>query len=129
MKMLRIGLHGLILALADFAGILAGFMAFKASNFAQLIIQPPVAAAVSIFLFVLWYLLLRVLGGQYLRLPDLRELLLVFGTSVVLGLAVFVSLHYFTQGYLTDIMNLVGLALYQLPVNLIALCGVWILQN
>ena len=42
---------------------------------------------------------------------------------------VFVPLHFLTQGYLTTTGNLVALALYQAPVNLIALCLVWIIPN
>jgi hypothetical protein len=129
MKPLRIGLHSLVLTLADFAGILGGFAVFKTLDFEQMLIQPPVAAAISILLFVVWYFLLRVWGGQRFLLPDLKEVLWVFVAGVALGGAVFVPLHYFTQGYLTDIMNVVMLALYQLPVNLIALCIVWTIQN
>jgi hypothetical protein len=129
MKPLRIGLHSLVLVLADFAGILGGFMVFKTLDCEQMLIQPPVAAAISILLFVVWCFLLRARGGQQLLLPDLKEMLLVFVAGIALGGAVFVPLHYFTQGYLTDITNVIVLALYQLPVNLIALCIVWIIQN
>jgi hypothetical protein len=129
MKLLRIGLHGLMLALADLAGILGGFMVFKTLDFEQMLTQPPVAATISILLFVVWSFLLRALGGQRLLLLDLKELLWVFLASLAVALAVFVPLHFFTQGYLTNIMNVVFLVLFQLPVNLIALCGIWILQN
>lgn len=132
MSLIRIGLHGLILTLADLAGILGGFVAFKAVNFAsfdQIMIQLPVAVVLSILLFVLWSFLLRVFGCKQLLLLDLKELLFVFVASVTLALAVFVPLHFFTQGYFTNIGNVMALAFYQMPVNLIALCGVWIVQN
>jgi hypothetical protein len=132
MKSLRIGLHSAALVLADLAGILGGFVVFKALHFAsfeQIIVQLPVAAALSMLLFWLWSFSLKVFGGARLLLPDLPELLLVLVASVFLAAAVFVPLHFFTQGYLTSIDNLVLLALYQAPVNLIALCLVWILQN
>jgi hypothetical protein len=132
MRLLRIGLHSLMLVLADFAGILGGFVVFKALHFAsfeQILIQLPVAAALSILLFGLWSFLLRAFGGKQLLLPDLKELLLVFVASILLAAVAFVPLHLLTQAYLTDIMNVVLLALYQVPVNLIALCIVWILQN
>jgi hypothetical protein len=129
MSLIRIGLHGLVLTLADLAGILGGFVAFKAFDFNQMVIQLPVAVALSILLFVLWSFLLQVFGSKQLLLADLKELLFVFVAPVTLVLAVFVPLHFFTQGYHTAIDNLVLLTLYQMPVNLIALCGVWILQN
>jgi hypothetical protein len=129
MKALRVGLHSLMLLLADFAGVLAGFLAYKTLDFPQMTIQLPVAVAVSLLLFLLGSVLVPVFGGKPLRLSDLKELLLVFVFSIALALAVFVPLHFLTQGYLTASGNLVMLAFYQIPVNLIALCGVWILQN
>jgi hypothetical protein len=132
MSLIRIGLHGLILTLADLAGILGGFVACKAFDFEhldQIMVQLPVAVALSILLFVLWSLLLRIFGAKKLLLADLKELLFVFVASVAMVLAVFVPLHFFTQGYHSAIDNLVLLAFYQMPVNLIALCGVWIVQN
>jgi hypothetical protein len=129
MKALRVGLHSLLLLLADFAGILAGFLAYKTLDFPQMTIQLPVAVAVSLLLFLLGSVLLPVFGGKPLRLSDLKELLLVFVFSATFAPAVFVPLHFLTQGYLTASGNLVVLAFYQIPVNLIALCGVWILQN
>ena len=132
MKLIRIGLHSLMLVLADFAGILGGFVAFKALNFAafeQIMIQMPVAAALSVLLFALWSFLLRAFGGQQLLLSDLKDLFFVFAASIFLAAVVFVPLHFLTQGYLTTTGNLVALALYQAPVNLIALCLVWIIPN
>jgi hypothetical protein len=129
MKAFRIGMHSLMLMLADLAGIFGGFMAYKALDFPQMVIQLPVAVAVSILLFLLWSFLIGIFGGKQLRLLDLKELLLVFVFSAALAVVVFVPLHFFTQGYLTDMMNVVALALYQMPVNLIALCAGWIFQN
>jgi hypothetical protein len=129
LKAFRIILHSLVLALADLAGILGGFMAYKALEFPQLVIQLPVAVAVSILLFLAWSILLPVRGGQQLRLLDLKELLLVFFGTAAWAPLVFVPLHFFTQGYWTAQENLVALALYQIPTNLISLCTVWIIQN
>jgi hypothetical protein len=129
MNVRRVGLHSLALVLADFAGILGGFLAYKAFDFNQILIQLPVAFTLSILLFLAWFIALRAFGCKQLLLPDLKELLLVFVFSVVLALVIFVPLHFFTQGYLTASRNLALLALYQMPVNLIALCIVWITQN
>jgi hypothetical protein len=128
-KNIRIGLHSFMLMLADFAGIFGVFVVFKTFDFEQLLTQLSLAAGITILLFWVWFFLLRALGGQQFVLLELRELLFVFLAAMALNLAIFVSLHYFTRGSLADNMNLVLLAFYQLPVNLIALCGVWILQN
>jgi hypothetical protein len=129
MMLIRIGVHGLMLMLADLAGILVGFFAYKFFDFEQLTIQLPVAMLVSILLFLLWSLLLPVLGGRRLRLPDVKEMLLVFACSLLWAPVVFIPLHFFTQGYFTATENLVMLALYQMPINLIALSIAWIIQS
>ncbi len=129
MKDIRIGLHSFMLMLADFAGIFGVFVVFITFDFEHLLTQLSLAAGITILLFVVWSFLLRALGGQQLVLLELRELLFVFFAAMALNLAIFVSLNYFTRGGLADNMNLVLLAFYQLPVNLIALCGVWIVQN
>jgi len=128
-KLIRIGLHSLMLTLADLAGILSGFFAYKTFNCEQITIQLPVAMAVSILLFLLWTLLLPVLGGRQFRLADLKEMLLVFACSLLWAPAVFVPLHFLAQGYVTAAENLIMLALYQLPINLIALCAARIIQD
>jgi hypothetical protein len=129
MKVIRIGLHSLMLMLADFAGILGSFVVFKTLDFEQMLIQPPVAAAISILFFVVWSCLLRVLGGRQLLLLDLKELIVVFLAATASGLMIFVPLLYFTQAHYTAVEYVLFPTLCQLPVNLIALCGVWIIQN
>lgn len=132
MNGIRIGLQSLMLVLADFAGIIGGFLAFKAFDFDQIdqmLVHLPVAVAITIVGFGLWSASLRIIGRPRLWLQDLKELLLVFIVSLALAPAIFVPAHFFTQGYLTAGTNLLVLALYQMPVNLVALCGVWVIQN
>jgi len=57
------------------------------------------------------------------------ELGACFVVSLLWAPLVFVPLHYFTQGYLTSIGNLLTLAVYQFPVNAIALYGASLFQN
>lgn len=131
MKSLRIGLHSLILAIADIAGIVGGallaFGIFGVPNQVQL--QLPIAVALSVASFWAWFFSLRMLRRRRLQLVGIKELGACFATSILWAPLVFVPLHYFTQGYLTSIGNLVALAVYQLPVNEIALSGILIFQN
>ena len=129
MKLIRIGLHSLMLVVANAAGILAGFFAYMTFNSDQLMIQLPAATASSILIFLLWYLTLPVWDGQRFRLLEMKEWLLVFVCSAAWAPVIFASLYFFTPGYHAVLENLVVLALYQIPVNLIALCIVWIIQN
>ena len=130
MKTVRVGLHSLVLAIADIAGIAAGALAaFRILGVPnQVWLQLPIAAVLSVGCFCAWVLSLRILGWKVLQLAGPKELGASLAVSLLWAPLVFVPLHYFTQGYLTSIGNLVALALYQLPVNALALFGPWILQ-
>ena len=131
MKTIRVGLHSLVLVIADIAGIaggaLAAFRILGVPN--QVWLQLPIAVVLSVGSFCAWMFSLRVLGWETLQLAGSKELGACLVVSVLWAPLVFVPLHYFTQGYLTSIGNLVALALYQLPVNALALFGPWILQQ
>ena len=127
MKIIRIGLHSLVLTIADIAGIaggaLAAFRILGVSN--QVWLQLPIAVVLSVGFFYAWVLCLRVLGFRRLQPVGSKELVACLGVSVLWAPLVFVPLHYFTQGYVTSIGNVVALAFYQLPVNALALFGPW----
>jgi hypothetical protein len=130
MKTIRVGLHSLVLVIADIAGIvggaLAAFWILGLPN--QVWLQLPIAMVLSVGCFCAWVLSLRMLGWKGLQLAGSKEPRACLAVSLLWAPLVFVPLHYFTQGYLTSIGNLVALALYQLPVNALALFGFWTLQ-
>jgi hypothetical protein len=130
MKTVRVGLHSLVLVIADIVGIAVGalvaFRIFGVAN--QIVLQLPIAVLLSVGGFWVWLFSLRVLRLRKLQLARSKELGMCLLFSVLWTPLVFVPLHYFTQGYLTSTGNLVALALYQLPVNALALFGPWILQ-
>jgi len=64
---------------------------------------------------------LGVLRLRRLQPVGSTELGVCLALSILWAPLVFVPLHYFTQGYVTSVGNLVALVLYQLPVNLLAL--------
>jgi hypothetical protein len=131
MKAIRVGLSSLVLTIADIAGIAGGavaaFRTLGVNN--QVWLQLPIAVVLSVGFFCAWAFSLRVLGFRRLQLVGSKELVACLAVSVLWSPLVFVPLHYFTQGYVTSIGNLVALAFYQLPVNALALFGPWIRQR
>ena len=130
MKTVRVGLHSLVLVIADLAGIAAGALAaFRILGVPnQVWLQLPIAVVLSVGCFCAWVLSLRILRWKVLQPAGPKELRASLAASLLWAPVVFVPLHYFTQGYLTSIGNLVALALYQLPVNALALFGPWVSQ-
>ncbi len=130
MKSIRVALHSFVLVIADVAGIAGGALAASrilgVSN--QLRLQLPIAVVLSVGCFWLWLLSLRLLGWKVLQPASPKELGACLVASLLWAPLVFVPLHYFTQGYLTAIGNLVALAIYQVPVNALALFAPWMLQ-
>jgi hypothetical protein len=130
MKTTRVGLHSFVLVIADVAGVaggaLAAFRIMGVPN--QVRLQLPIAVVLTVGCFWLWLLSLRVLRWKGLQPASPKELGACLAVSLLWAPLVFVPLHYFTQRYLTAIGNLVALALYQLPVNAVALFGPWALQ-
>ena len=121
----------MILVVADTAGIaggaLAAFRILGVPN--QVWLKLPIAVVVSVGCFCAWVLALRLLGWRRLQPGRSEELMACWAVSLAWAPLVFVPLHYFTQGYLTGIGNLVAMALYQLPVNALALLAASVLQK
>ena len=131
MKAIRISLHSVALTVVDIAGIGGGaVVAYKALGVSnQVWLQLPCAIVLSLVLFAAWVFLLQFLGFRRLQFVGERELVACLAASLLWAPLVFVPLHYFTQGYLTSMGNLVALAGYQLPVNSLALFGLWGIQR
>jgi hypothetical protein len=130
-KILRAGLHGLVLVIADLAGVgggaIAAFQVWGVPN--QVWLQLPIAVGLSIILFSTWMLVLGASGFRRLQFLEAKEAGVCLVLSVVWAPAIFVPLHYVTQEYLTSIGNLIALALYVLPVNALALAASSVLQR
>lgn len=125
MKALRVGLHSFVLVAADIMGIgggaVAAFRILGVPN--QVWLQLPIAVVLTIGSFWGWAFFLRRWKQKHLQPTGARELGACFAASLLWGPFVFVPLHYVTQGYLTSIGNLVGLAIFQLPVNVLSVYG------
>lgn len=131
MKTVRVGIHSLVLVLVDLIGIGGGALAaYQITGVAnQVQWQLPIAIVLSIGFFVAWILFFRVFDLRRMQLVGPKEHRVCWILSILFAPMVFVPLHYFTQGYLTRVGNLVALALYQLPVNALALFVTSVLQN
>ena len=121
MKAILVGLHSFALVAADLAGIgIGGGVAYHITGKPnQVWLQLPLAVVLSAVFFCAWILLLRAAGLKRLQ-PLPAQLGPCLVCSLLLAPLIFVPLHYFTQGYLTSIGNLLALAFYQLPVNVVA---------
>ncbi len=130
MKAVRMLVHSLALARADLGGIAGGAVvaswALEVNN--QIWLQLPAAVFLTALFFCGWVFASGLAGLLRLRLADGKELAGCFIGSIIWAPLVFVPLHYFTQGYLTSIGNLIALAAFQVPVNcllMFGLCGVF----
>jgi hypothetical protein len=123
MKTLRLGTHSLVLVVVDMIGIGVGAVAaYRMTGVPnQVRWQLPIAVILSIGFFVAWIHFLRAFDFQQMRPVEPGERWACCALSILWGPLVFVPLHYLTQGYLSDTGNLVAFALYQLPVNALAL--------
>lgn len=97
----------------------------------QVAVQVPVAAMVSIIGFVSWRFFTRRLS-LFAWLSG-GELAWVYLAALLWTPLIFVPLHYVSQGYLTSIGNILGIWLFQVPVNILAilaahkLSGTWLM--
>jgi len=122
MKLIRIAIHGLILCGANLIAIIVGFFAYLSlSSGNQFVIQAPIAAVITLIIFLLWTYFLRFLPIKTLGLLSIREFSWVFIASLAWGPITFIPIHLTTQGYLTGMGNIFALFTFQLPVNLLVL--------
>ena len=126
MKFLPVPLHGLMLTVVNVGAVLVGFAFYKFSGIShQLAAQVPAAVLVSVVGFALCCVLARRVGGERL---SLRGPSAYVGTYVVAFAwlpALFVPLHYVTQGYLTSFANIYYTWLFQAPTNALALAAAY----
>ena len=125
MRILRVGIHGAVLAVGCLASILVGFGFYHLlrMNWSvnQLMIQVPVAVLSMILGFTAWYLVISRTSLQRFRLVGWGEFIAVYVVSLAITPLIFLPLHYLTQGYISSVDNLLSILYFQLPTNLIAL--------
>lgn len=115
------------MAVVNVGAVLVGFAFYKMCGPAyQLAVQVPVAVLISVAGFALWYFIAgRIARGAL----ALRGSAAYFGTYVLAFAwlpALFVPLHYVTQGYLTSFANVYCAWLFQAPTNALALVAAYL---
>jgi hypothetical protein len=129
-KIFRILLHSLILTLINIFAILFGFIFytfFRPAN--QIAIQAPMALLVSTAGFLLWWAITNRLPFRWITLDKRGELFWVYLVALLWNPAIFIPLHYITQGYLTSFSNILNFWIFQITANLAALLAVYFLLN
>lgn len=133
-RILRICLYGLVLAITNITGILVGFGAYHLLRpINQLAVQVPVAATVCIIGFVSWDAFAQRIVFRRLARPAGSELTWLYLAALLWGPLIFVPFHYVSQGYLTSFGNILAIWLFQIPINFLAilaaykLSGTWLM--
>ena len=110
--------HSFVLALANLAAIIAGFAAYRLLGAAdQIAVQVPVAAVSTVAVFAAWLSLSTRVAPGILGVGGARDGFWIYGLAPVWAAAVFVPVHFVTQGYLTSFGNVASLWVFQLAVN------------
>ena len=124
MKIIRIGLHSLVLTMTDIVAILFGFWMYKLVQIQwpldQIAVQAPTALIFCMLAFAAWSWLVRRLVNL-LALRGRDEYLWTYLTALLWSPAIFVPVHYVSQGYLTGMGNIIGLWAFQSLANVAAL--------
>ena len=125
-KFLRLGLHGVVLAVGCLASILVGFGSYHLLRTTwpvdQLLVQVPVAVLTLILGFTAWYLVIsRTPLLKRFRLIGWGEFVAVYVISLVFTPLIFLPLHYLTQGYISSSDNILSILYFQIPTNFITL--------
>lgn len=122
MKTIRLGLHSLVLALTNIGFIIVGFgIYYSLRPVNQIAVQAPTAAVLCIIGFLFWSVTVRRLPVKDFSLRGTGELAWTYLLALLWSPVIVVPLHYVTQGYLTSWGNIIGVWLFQIPTNLLAL--------
>ncbi|MDY0110927.1 MAG: hypothetical protein RBT60_13445 [Candidatus Krumholzibacteria bacterium] len=117
----RLVLHALVLALSNLIGIWLGFMVHAIVRGPdQIAVQLPIASVVSIATFLVWIAVATERFPRRFRVDGAGEWCWIFALAMFWSAAIFVLVHYLTQGYLTSFSNVRALWRFQAAANLVA---------
>jgi len=125
MRILRVGMHSVVLAVGCLVSILVGYGFYHLLRMTwpvdQLVIQAPAAVLVLILGFSVWYMLINRTPLPGVRLDGIGEMVAVYLLSLFITPLFFLPLHYLTQGYISSLDNLLSILYFQIPTNIITL--------
>lgn len=117
MRSLSIGLHGFFLAILNIASILMGFTVYHLIRPAnQIAMQLPIAMLLTMVGVCIW----RFLAFKDLAIRQISGFGKIWITALLWCPVIGVTLHYFTQGYLTSFGNIVAVWTFQIIANSLA---------
>lgn len=117
----QILVDGFALAVVNIGAVLLGYGAYwwlRPAN--QLAIQVPVAIVATLCGLLAWILISEGLRGAT-RDARYLEPIGIYVAALVWSPVIFIPLHFSTQGYVSSFSNVVGLWIFQLVANLVAL--------
>jgi len=122
MKLLRLLVHSFVMTAVNLGAAIASYgvyWLFRPAN--QGLLQAPVAAVISIGVFLLWYAFARRWGAGKWALAGKNELALVYLLALAWAPALFYPMHYLTQGYLAAFANIIAIWAFQIAANLLTM--------
>lgn len=117
----RLVLQAVVLALFNLIGVWSGFMVYaivRGSD--QIAVQLPIAFVVSIVTFLVWIAVSTERFPRRFRVHSAGEWRWIFALAMFWSAAIFVPVHYLTQGYLTSFSDVRALWQFQAAANLVA---------
>ena len=124
-RIIKLVLNAFVFSGFNKVGIAVGFLAYHYSGFPnQLMIQVPLAVAVSVAGVMMWLLYF----GRWHRLDLEADAFYVFLLTFPCGALLIVPIHYLLTGYLTGFGNILGGWVFAFLANVLALvlaAGVW----
>jgi hypothetical protein len=116
-----IAVHALVLAVVNLTSVVVGFGSYRIAGSAnQIAVQLPIAAVLSVVGFAAWLVACHRLGQLIIDLETAVDATWIYLLAVPWAIAVFIPLHFLTQGYLTSVGNILAVAVFQGVVNIIA---------
>ena len=120
MKVFKIILHSLVLAIVNIVSIIFGFGIYHFfTRYNQLAIQVPIASLFSIIVFTTWVVIIKYRNISKIFPEGWLQFLLILLFSLAWIPVLFVPLHYITQGYLTSFGNIYLNWVFQIPTNIV----------
>ena len=118
MNAAKLVLNALVIGVLNLTSFLVGFFLFRISaTDEQRLVQGTAAIVVSVVLVVFWLVAFRKINRLEVEYDFIKVFFLVFPCTPL----IFVPVHFLITGYLTGVGNLVAVAAYQFPMNLLAL--------
>ena len=118
MQTVKLVLNALVVGALNLTSFVIGFWIFKLSvSGEQRLVQGTAAMLVAVALVVVWLVVFRKVNRLEIEYDFIKVFLLTFLLTPV----IFVPAHFVVTGYLTSIGNILAIAAYQFPMNVLAL--------